>query len=213
MTMKLNPVIEEIKQRFKNHPHVEMGERIFMESANKIGHVGDDGSLQIGNDCIFWDDQPSLHVFGHGKLKIGNRCTLGTNNQIYCREEVLLGDYVMTSRDLTIYDYEAHPIDPELRKKQIDYMTAEFNPFCSLEDTGLNDDEISFFDSYWDHYDRFPHAPVKIGNNVWIGFGVSIFKGVSIGDHCIIAANSIVTRDIPDNCIAAGTPAKPVKKI
>lgn len=55
-------------------------------------------------------------------------------------------------------------------------------------------------------------APVTVGNNVWIGEGVCIMPGVSIGEGCVIGAHSIVTKDIPDFCIAVGSPAKIVKK-
>lgn len=48
---------------------------------------------------------------------------------------------------------------------------------------------------------------VIIGNNVWIGENVVILSGVTIGDGCIIGANSVVTKSIPDNSIAAGSPA------
>lgn len=53
--------------------------------------------------------------------------------------------------------------------------------------------------------------PVKIGNNVWIGQRATILKGVTIGDGSIIAAGSVVTKDIPKNCIAAGVPAKIIR--
>nr|WP_207652455.1 DapH/DapD/GlmU-related protein [Clostridium beijerinckii] len=56
-------------------------------------------------------------------------------------------------------------------------------------------------------------ASVNIGNNVWIGSVVTILKGVTIGDNSVIAANSVVTKDIPANSIAAGNPAKVVKNI
>ena len=55
-------------------------------------------------------------------------------------------------------------------------------------------------------------APVSIGNNAWIGEGVCIMPGVNIGEGCVIGAHSIVTKDIPDYCIAIGSPAKIVKK-
>ena len=58
--------------------------------------------------------------------------------------------------------------------------------------------------------DMFP-APVRIGKNVWIGSCSTILPGVTIGDNAIIGAGSVVTRDIPDNAVAAGNPAK-VKK-
>lgn len=54
-------------------------------------------------------------------------------------------------------------------------------------------------------------APVKIGDESWIGENVCIF-GASVGKHCVIGANSVVTRDIPDYSIAVGSPAKVIKK-
>lgn len=56
------------------------------------------------------------------------------------------------------------------------------------------------------------YKPVYIGKNVWIGEGVSILPGVVIGDGCIIGANTVVTKNIPENCIVAGIPAKIIKK-
>lgn len=55
--------------------------------------------------------------------------------------------------------------------------------------------------------------PVSIGNNVWIGSRVMVLKGASIGDNSVIAAMSVVTSAIPANCIAAGVPAKVIRKI
>lgn len=54
--------------------------------------------------------------------------------------------------------------------------------------------------------------PVVIGNHVWLGENVIILKGVTIGDGCIIAAGSIVTRNIPPRCLAMGSPAKVVRE-
>lgn len=53
--------------------------------------------------------------------------------------------------------------------------------------------------------------PVIIGNDVWIGARVIIMPGVKIGNHCIIGANSVVTKDIPNYAIVAGSPAKIIK--
>ncbi len=54
--------------------------------------------------------------------------------------------------------------------------------------------------------------PVKIGNKVWIGGGVTILPGVTIGDNTVIAAGSVVTKDIPANVVAAGNPCKVIKE-
>lgn len=61
-----------------------------------------------------------------------------------------------------------------------------------------------------DHPERLGTSPqpVHIGNNVFIGMHCIVMKGVTIGDNSIIGAGSIVTKDIPANCIAAGVPCK-----
>jgi acetyltransferase-like isoleucine patch superfamily enzyme len=60
--------------------------------------------------------------------------------------------------------------------------------------------------------DHVMTIPIRIGNKVWIGARAIILKGVSIGDGSIIAAGSIVTKDIPPNCIASGSPARVVRE-
>jgi maltose O-acetyltransferase len=56
-------------------------------------------------------------------------------------------------------------------------------------------------------------APVRIGNNVWIGSRAMILKGVTIGDNSVVAAMSLVTGSVPPNCIVAGNPAKILRYI
>ena len=50
--------------------------------------------------------------------------------------------------------------------------------------------------------------PIKVGNNVWIGGNVCVVPGVTIGSNVVIGAGSVVTKNIPDNCIAFGNPCK-----
>ena len=56
-------------------------------------------------------------------------------------------------------------------------------------------------------------APVKIGNNVWIGAHSTILGGVTVGDNSVIAAGAVVTKDVPANVVVGGVPAKILKKI
>jgi len=55
--------------------------------------------------------------------------------------------------------------------------------------------------------------PVIIGNDVWIGGNATILPGVTIGNNVVIAAGAVVTKDVPDNCVVGGIPAKKLKDL
>jgi len=55
--------------------------------------------------------------------------------------------------------------------------------------------------------------PILIKRNAWIGAGATILPGVTIGENAVVAAGSVVTKDVPDNVVVAGVPAKIVKEI
>ena len=124
----------------------------------------------------------------NGKILLREHCKL-QNTNILCVESVEIGRYTAIANNVTITDNNNHPVNPDFRK------------FMRL--TPHNSDARS-----WIHAD---HAPVKIGENCWIGQNVRIQKGVTIGDNSVIAANSVVTKSVPANCIAAGNPARIVK--
>ncbi len=77
----------------------------------------------------------------------------------------------------------------------------------------------SDFHVVWPPERRFDLAPieeakpVKIGRRVWIGYGAIILKGVTIGDNAVIGAGSVVTRDVPANTLAAGSPARVIRRL
>ncbi|SED67886.1 Acetyltransferase (isoleucine patch superfamily) [Tenacibaculum sp. MAR_2010_89] len=56
-------------------------------------------------------------------------------------------------------------------------------------------------------------APIEIGNNVYIGVRSVILPGVTIGNNCIVAAGSVIAKDVPDNSVVGGVPAKFIKSI
>lgn len=62
------------------------------------------------------------------------------------------------------------------------------------------------------HDRKLQSKPVMIGDNVWLGESVSVLPGVTIGNGTIVGANSLVSKDLPSNVIAVGSPAKPIKQ-
>ncbi|MBT8255235.1 MAG: acyltransferase [Bacteroidia bacterium] len=77
----------------------------------------------------------------------------------------------------------------------------------SIRDTDHNfqDDSIPM------NKQGFSTAPVKIMDNVWLGYGAVITKGVTIGSGAIVGANAVVTSDVPENAIVGGVPAKIIR--
>ena len=57
------------------------------------------------------------------------------------------------------------------------------------------------------------HCRLLLGDNCWFGANVSVLQGVTIGNGCVIAAGSVVTKDVPENCLVAGVPATIKKRI
>ena len=60
-------------------------------------------------------------------------------------------------------------------------------------------------------FEKSDKRPVLVGDNCYFGLGVRILGNLTIGNNVIIGANSVVTKDIPDNCIVGGIPAKIIK--
>ena len=73
---------------------------------------------------------------------------------------------------------------------------------------GFKDRELPIKDQY-----LFSPGPVSIGDGSWIGINVSIMPNVTIGRNCVIGANSVVTTDIPDFHVAAGSPARVIRAV
>ncbi|MGB4256363.1 MAG: DapH/DapD/GlmU-related protein [Phycisphaerae bacterium] len=69
----------------------------------------------------------------------------------------------------------------------------------------------------WVFRDKHPEisllAPIRVGNNVFIGYGAIILAGVTIGDNVVIGAGAVVTKDIPSNSVAAGVPPRVIKSL
>jgi UDP-3-O-[3-hydroxymyristoyl] glucosamine N-acyltransferase len=71
------------------------------------------------------------------------------------------------------------------------------------------------FDTDW-HFDDArtgSDAPVLIEDNVWLGINVTVFKGVTVGKNTLVGANSLVSKSLPPNVIAAGSPARVIREL
>lgn len=121
----------------------------------------------------------------NSKITIGKNCKIGDYVHIAAGEKVSIGDNCLFASKIYISDI-SHG----------DYSSME-----TASNPNIPPDERPLITK-----------PVSIGNNVWLGENVCILPGVSIGNGCVIGANAVVNKDIPDNTIAAGVPAKVIKK-
>ncbi|MGP6175645.1 sugar O-acetyltransferase [Corynebacterium sp. A21] len=81
-------------------------------------------------------------------------------------------------------------------------------PNCQLITVGHPVDDVAMRRGGWERA-----QPITIGEDVWLAAGVTVFPGVSIGDGSVIGAGSLVTRDIPANSLAMGTPARVIRTL
>jgi len=163
--------------------------------------------------------QPVFKLPGNGKIILGSkvvlnsddensntaltfRCTLacGLNGTIQIGDNTMMNGVSITSYHKVtigkncqiasctfISDTDFHPVNPQIREREaMGYK---------IDHSVVNKKEVN------------------IGNNVWIGWGSIILKGVTIGDNTIIAAGSVVLGDIPANVVAGGNPAVVKKEL
>lgn len=143
--------------------------------------------FSIGSNCVFGDHcMLSAWDKYNGEtytphVEIGNNCSFGFCNHITCCNSIKIGEGVLTGMYVIISD-NSHG---EIKRDVLDTPPLK-RPLYSK-------------------------GEVVIGNNVWIGDKVAILAGVHVGDGAIIAANAVVTKDVPSYTIVAGVPAKTIK--
>lgn len=125
-----------------------------------------------------------------GKIIFEENVKIGYGSIVACITTIKIGKGTAIAHNVTIIDNNNHSIHPEDRK--------------------------IMYNSPWDsplrNWNYSASAPITIGENVWIGTGARLHKGITVGDNSIVAAHAMVTKDVPSNCIVAGNPAKVVKK-
>jgi acetyltransferase-like isoleucine patch superfamily enzyme len=133
----------------------------------------------------------SFSIGEYGQCIIGD-FTLLNGALIMAEEKIEIGSHCLISWNVGIADSDFHPLDPAQRLVDAQALAPYFK-------------------------DRPPRpklrtAPVKIADNVWIGMNAVILKGVTIGENCVVAAGSVVTKSVEPNTVVAGNPAVVVKQ-
>lgn len=146
---------------------------------------------------------------------------LGARVSVSRKGRVELGENVIIGHDSS---FTFNPIDGNCPRIVLGkgVNLGKFNDFgCSeaiiIEDYVITAPYVHITDRdhcYEDIHTPIMHQPtrvrgaVRIGAGSWLGFGVQVMSGVTIGRNCVVAAGAIVTKDIPDYCVAGGNPAR-----
>lgn len=200
----LDPIIRVIERRLSHY-----------QSLRAVTHDGASWSsiAQIGSSCVFYEDaslinvskRPEalvIHQFCHVRgqitvhagahFSLGTHCFVGQGSRIWTRSSVSIGNHVLISHDVDIHDTDSHSLHWKLRRNE------GVDLFENL------DDRLS---------PHVKHKPVIIEDDVWIGFKSTILKGVTVGRGAIVAAGSVVTKDVPPFTLVAGNPARVVREL
>lgn len=151
----------------------------------------DKTKIVIGNNTHI---RGFLQLFKQGgHIEIGNDCYIGENTKIWSAESIYIGNRVLIAHNVNIHDNISHPLSS--KERHDDYYRI----------LGLNNKDAAQFD--------LRTKPVVIKDDAWIGFNVTILKGVTIGQGAIIGACTLVTKDVPDWAVVAGNPAQVIRII
>jgi acetyltransferase-like isoleucine patch superfamily enzyme len=166
---------------------------------NKVYVIGQ-GVVKIGDDFKFTSGDSinpicrnlcgSIYTVNlNSRIEIGDRVGI-SSACLWAKELIKIGNDVNIGGDCLIMDNDAHPHDYLKRRRLFKEQVGEE-----------------------EYLKTIPTFPIIIDDDVWIGARCQILKGVHIGARSIIAAGSVVTKDIPADCIAGGNPCKMIRML
>jgi acetyltransferase-like isoleucine patch superfamily enzyme len=155
------------------------------------GRLRLDGLAFIGPGC-------ALQVGRHATLELGRWCWVGHGCKLRSHEgTVSIGAKTVLGQECTISSFQHVSIGREcvvadrVMLIDFDHGIAEVERPIRLQGIYKRD--------------------VRVGNNVWIGYGACILRGVTVGDNAVIGTNAVVTKDVPANAVVGGVPARLIR--
>ncbi|HEX4730091.1 MAG TPA: acyltransferase [Solirubrobacterales bacterium] len=144
---------------------------------------------------VFFGRRLEIQIGREAEVRFGRFVWIGDGSKIRCHEgEVEIGAKTVIGQECTISAYQRVRIGEQ----------------CVIADRAMFID----FDHGVVEVDRpirlqgIYKRDVEVGNNVWIGYGACILRGVRVGDNSIVGTNSVVTKDVPANAVVGGIPAR-----
>ena len=147
---------------------------------------------------VFLARQVRIQIGKQARLELGRWVWVGRGTKIRCHEgEVSIGEKTVMGEECTISAYQHVSIGAQcivadrVMLIDFDHNVAEIERPIRVQGIYKRD--------------------VRVGNNVWIGYGAQILRGVTVGDNAIIGASAVVSKDVPANAVVAGVPARVIR--
>jgi acetyltransferase-like isoleucine patch superfamily enzyme len=163
--------------------------------------VGTDASLSTLDNCTLGT---GTRLFINNHWTFGNNANIATNCAIFSRESGLFGKLIINNNSFIADNCIIDVADDVIIGEDV-----AIGPNCTFY---THDHEYTDFAlPAWNG--NKTTGKITIGDKSWIGSNVTILPNITIGKHVVVAAGSVVTKNIPDNTVWAGVPAKQIKSL
>jgi acetyltransferase-like isoleucine patch superfamily enzyme len=158
------------------------------------------GKIRVGDDVTV-DDLVMLDAKGttNRGITIGNGVFLGRGTILSCKDgDITLGDHVNIGFHSEIFSGSSVTVGHHGLFAAYTYLVGGGHEFESTERAVIDQPRSS--------------RGIALGSNVWLGAGVKVLDGVTIGSDVVVGAGAVVTEDLPDGAVAAGLPARVLRR-
>lgn len=147
-------------------------------------------AVQIGKAAHIYSSS-IFDVGPRGSVRVGEYAMLN-GARLICESQIEIGAYAALSWNVVLMDCYRVPFEPAQRRK---LLKQAGHPSHALTDP------------------RAPARPIRLQDNVWLGFDVCVLPGVTIGEGSVVGARSVVCSDVPPYTVVAGNPARPIREL
>jgi acetyltransferase-like isoleucine patch superfamily enzyme len=156
------------------------------------------GNPRLRTRLFYLDKRAEIYIGPQGDLTVGSGFIALYDFTARLEAPVVLGDGVFFNRGCHVVVKDGLTVGDR----------CLFGEYVSI-----HDETHTIVDGRVEDRNAFTASRITIGDDVWVGAKATILPGVTIGDRAIIAANAVVTKDVPEGTIAGGVPAKVIKRV